>query len=42
LTYMTGMINPLVCLLYQALWIVPVVVPSLFDWPSIPVGKKRK
>ena len=42
LTYMTGMINPLVCLLYQALWIVPVVVPSLFDWPSIPVGKTRK
>ncbi|MBQ2252732.1 MAG: hypothetical protein II328_01980, partial [Clostridia bacterium] len=43
---LTGMQNayltPTVCLLYQLLWLVPVVVPSLFDWPAPPRRVKKR
>ncbi len=42
---LTGMQNsyltPLVCLMYQAMWIVPVFVPALFDWPTVRRPKKK-
>ncbi|MBR6529887.1 MAG: hypothetical protein IKT43_00525 [Clostridia bacterium] len=37
---LTGMQNafltPAVCLLYQGIWLLPVVIPALFDWPTPP------
>lgn len=44
---LTGMQNagltPLVCLYYQLIWLLPVVIPSFFDWPRPPRRvKKRK
>lgn len=35
-------LTPAVCLLYQLLWLLPVVVPSLFDWPMPPRKIKKK
>ena len=42
---LTGLQNayltPTVCLGYQLLWIVPVLVPALFDWPKLKRRKKH-
>lgn len=35
-------LTPVICLLYQLLWLMPVVVPALFDWPSPPRKAKRR
>ncbi len=35
-------LSPLVCLGFQLLWLFPVVIPALFDWPTPPRRIKKK
>ncbi len=35
-------LSPVLCLIYQGIWLLPVVIPALFDWPMPPRRAKKR